>query len=240
MPLLLLSDADNTLWDTNAVYAAAQIQLLQDVESYAGNSLEPLDRLAFVRAIDQSIASKHPSGLRYPPILLTTALIKTALGEPFDESDALSREGEHYEAARQFERDLVQRVRNNIPELRRGVSEGLNDLSSIGTRIVVFTEGEESRCRSLLEHHQIAQFVSDLRSARKSVEEYLKMADNSCESTFMVGDQLDVDIALAKTAGITTIYFPSAFVPGWTESLKNVADFTIDSYSQIPALLKSN
>jgi putative hydrolase of the HAD superfamily len=236
---LLLSDADNTLWDTNAVYAAAQLRLLEEVEEYVGNSFQPLDRLAFVRSIDQSIAAKHPNGLRYPPILLTTELIRTAIGEPRDEFGALSCEDRHYEAARQFERDFVERVRGNIPELREGVSQGLCDLNAMGTRIVVFTEGDEARCRSLLQHHHIAQFVSDLKSTRKSVEEYLKMAKDFYDSIFMVGDQLDVDIALAKTAGFTTIYFPSSFAPEWIERLENVADFTIESYRQIPGLLMS-
>jgi len=70
-------------------------------------------------------------------------------------------------------------VRNGIPELREGVSEGLLDLSTTGTRIVVFTEGKEVRCRSLLEHHHIAQFVSDIKSARKTTEEYARMAIGS-------------------------------------------------------------
>jgi len=236
---LLFSDADNTLWDTNSVYAQAQLRLLEDVESYVGKQFQSKDRLGFVRAIDQTIAGKHPSGLRYPAILLTAALIREAIGEHPDGFGAISREDEHYEVARQFEQDLVARVRGNIPELREGVAEALHELSATGTRIVVFTEGDEARCRSLLQHHRIAEFISDLKSARKSVDEYLKMGSNSYESIFMVGDQLDVDIAFAKSAGFTTIYFPSGFAPEWTEGLANEADFTIKTYRQIPSLLRS-
>jgi ribonucleotide monophosphatase NagD (HAD superfamily) len=39
------------------------------------------------------------------------------------------------------------------------------------------------------------------------------MGSDSYDSIFMVGDQLDVDIAFAKSAWFTTIYFPSASLP---------------------------
>ena len=230
---LLLSDADNTLWDTNSVYANAQIRLLEDVESYVGKPFPPRDRLGFVRAIDQSIAAKHSSGLRYPPILLTTALLRSALCEPRDELDA-----EQNEAARQFERELIHRVRNGIPELRDEVSQGLDELNAAGTRIIVFTEGEEARCRFLLEHHQLSRFVSEIKSARKTAEHYVEMARSEYDSLFMVGDQLDVDIAMAKAAGFNTIYFPSGFAPEWIGDLKNVADFTINSFREVAIIMK--
>ena len=51
----LFTDADNTLWDTNSVFAAAQVGLLRDIESEVRlTAPEASDEgLAFVRRIDQ-------------------------------------------------------------------------------------------------------------------------------------------------------------------------------------------
>ena len=46
-------DADNTLWDTDGVYADAQLALLNELEDRLGVQFPELDRLAFVRSIDQ-------------------------------------------------------------------------------------------------------------------------------------------------------------------------------------------
>src|SRR5262245_46559998 len=69
----LFTDADNTLWDTNAVYARAQLLLLH---SLAGEHMfeSDVEALDFVRRIDQRIARLHPKGLRFPPMLLASAL----------------------------------------------------------------------------------------------------------------------------------------------------------------------
>jgi putative hydrolase of the HAD superfamily len=53
----------------------------------------------------------------------------------------------------------------------------------------------------------------------------------------MVGDQIDVDVRLANQAGLTSIYFPGDFRPEWTRGLDPEADYTIDSYEQIPSIL---
>ena len=67
-------DADNTLWDTDQVFAGAQLAMLAETELALELKAPPQDRLAFVRAIDQAIAARHHAGLRYPPRLLVRAL----------------------------------------------------------------------------------------------------------------------------------------------------------------------
>ena len=52
-------DADNTLWDTNAVYANAQLALLSAVEEHVGVNAAG-DRLTYLRNIDQALAQRHP------------------------------------------------------------------------------------------------------------------------------------------------------------------------------------
>jgi putative hydrolase of the HAD superfamily len=235
---LLLTDADNTLWDTNSVYADAQLFLLHQVENYARNPFVTQDRLALVRKIDQAIAAGHSLGLRYPPMLLVSTLIRTALRELPDQTYKTFSQGEdHYLAAKQFEEILLEKVRTSIPELRRGVLEGLRKLRQQNVRVIVFTEGDEERCQSLLEEHHIAEFCWQLKSARKTLHEYRQLSEGAEERAYMVGDQIDVDVRLAKQAGLASIYFPSDFRPEWTLGLDPEADYTIDNYEQIPSIL---
>ena len=67
-------DANNTLWDTDRVFANTQLRLLHDVEESLGLTWPDEDRLEFVRAADQELATLHHDGLRYPPALLVRAL----------------------------------------------------------------------------------------------------------------------------------------------------------------------
>jgi len=57
--MVLVTDADNTLWDTNAMYADAQISLYKRISQKLKLSTSK-ESLSFVREIDQAIAQKHP------------------------------------------------------------------------------------------------------------------------------------------------------------------------------------
>src|SRR5215475_8527897 len=81
---VVFADADNTLWDTDDVYARAQVDLLKTIEFESGIKIENKDRLAFVRSLDQALAEKHRFGLRYPPRCLARALILVMTGVPED------------------------------------------------------------------------------------------------------------------------------------------------------------
>jgi putative hydrolase of the HAD superfamily len=236
---LLLTDADNTLWDTNAVYANAQLRLLEKVEAHVGRSIEAEDRLGFVRGIDQSLALQHPKGLRYPPVLLAASILGVGVGQA---SSAQAVElslagGLSSEVAERFATELFDDVSTSVPDLRLGVRETLSYLKREGVRIIVLTEGEEARCISLLKRHQIAQYVSSLKSVRKTFAVYRDLKSEWIGPAYMVGDQLDVDVQLARAAGFTSVYFPSEFVPSWTSNLDNEADFTIASYAEIPDIV---
>ncbi|MBK6491620.1 MAG: HAD hydrolase-like protein [Sphingomonadales bacterium] len=55
---------------------------------------------------------------------------------------------------------------------------------------------------------------------------------------FMVGDQLDRDIAPAKAAGLETIYFPGGFQPRWLPAVGKVGpDYTIASFAEVPDIV---
>jgi putative hydrolase of the HAD superfamily len=60
----------------------------------------------------------------------------------------------------------------------------------------------------------------------------------SPNQAYMIGDQLDRDIAPAKQAGLTTIYFPSGFVPRWTpDEAKIGPDFRVTDFAEAAAII---
>lgn len=238
----LLTDADNTLWDTNSVYADAQLRLLAEVEEHIGRPVVTGGRLDFVRSVDQAIAVRHSKGLRYPSTLLSEAILAIGIGgRSVIESvtNVLASHGSS-EVARKIAQNHSNAVLQTVPPLRIGVLEGLRLLNLEKVRITVFTEGDERRCLTLLDHYDLSRFVSDVKCAKKTVSVYEEIVGSARRTVFMVGDQLDVDIQIAKAAGLKTIYFPSGFTPGWARELENEADFTIATYADVPMLLSRN
>ena len=213
--IVIFTDADNTLWDTDAVYARGQLTLLEDVETAIGVRGPSKNRLQCVREYDQEIAAKHHKGLRYPPQLLAQAV---ALGlEGVDPRSAartarLGRGPQHKLASHEPER-LGQvfleglRVR---PRLRPGVLSGLREFTARGYTTVVVTEGSKTKCRDLLRHYELESFVERVIESPKHSDLYRRVCrlGGGADLSVMIGDQLDRDILPAKEAGLVTVYFP--------------------------------
>lgn len=236
MNVHLFSDADNTLWDTNSVFARAQFSMLRNIEQLTKQSgpARSRERLAFLREIDQLIASQHPDHLHYPPILLAQALLLTLRGATAEEASSVvlsqSETQSHLDS-------IVERFVNElrrVPRLRRGVHHGLWLLRQTGIDVTVVTETRRDRCIGLLETHQILIFVSDIVAVRKSPETYTGLAAaHPSSKAIMVGDQLDRDILFSAQAGFETFYFPSAFQPHWTQNLRVRPDHEIHRFDEI-------
>ena len=124
-------DADNTLWDTNAVYAEAQLALLADVEHRVEQQGPAQDRLAWLRAIDQALAERHHAGLRYPPRLLAKATALALSGPGAATAARLAWSGAggaariSEEDALHIEERFFQKLRAT-PALRAGVPVALS------------------------------------------------------------------------------------------------------------------
>jgi putative hydrolase of the HAD superfamily len=241
---LILCDADNTLWDTDAVYASAQLRLLAQVEGAAGGRAEgnATSRLAFVRGVDQALAARHPDHLAYPPRLLAIALRLRVLGvsAPIAAESAI-------DGALAMPRELDGPVSEFVvalraqPVLREGVAEGLPMLSSARWPPVVVTESREGRCRELLRGFSLEAHVADVVELVKNTESYRGLSREFGSlpgERIMVGDQLDRDIRFAKQAGFTTVYFRGNFSPEWsrTADLANV-DFEISSFVEVARIV---
>lgn len=232
--LLWVTDADNTLWDTDAVYREAQLALLADVELAVGVELASSNRLAFLREIDQSIAQAHHSGLKYPGELLARGLALRLCGKPLKEAARIALHG----ALVKTEFDIStpsERFAANLrksPRLRSGVRVAFDELLQVRARIIVATEGSKSRIDRLLGEHGLAAQVHTCIEAPKTKEMFLRLAKHSeHRRPWMIGDQLDRDILPSKAAGYSTVYFPGGFNPHWQKAeYESEANATVTSY----------
>jgi putative hydrolase of the HAD superfamily len=217
-------DADNTLWDTNAIYAAAQEKLLARVEKEVGLTVHEPDRLRFVRGIDQSLAGRHHLGLKYPPSLLAQALAfalsggsleKAAIRALKNPSAGTLDEATAEAIGKAFLRDI-----QAPPSLLPGVSEGLRNLREAGATVLIVTEDEKHRVEKIADSLGISSLIDRVISGPKRRELFcrvLRLAGQPKEA-FMIGDQISRDIGPAKAAGLTTVYVPGAFIPHWEKS----------------------
>lgn len=219
---ILLTDADNTLWDTNAVYANAQLSLLDAIESILGVQLVVSDRLSFIRNADQRIAKSHEAGLAYPPRLLIRSL---ASFHTVTERDIL-----------QLEEIFLLQLRTSVPALRPGVHSGLEQLSRAGVELAVVTESSEERTKRTLLGHGLSHLFKDIFSGKKTLGMFSALRQLP-GADFFVGDQIDVDINLARQAGFRTIFFPGDFVPEWNVGRNVEADFLVSSFAQLPQII---
>lgn len=244
---IIFVDADNTLWDTNQVFADAQLALLASVETAVGSKAAEDDRLTFVRTFDQAIAEKHSDHVRYPPYLLATSLalaltrsksvdiLALALSGRVENNPLLNSDLERIE--KEFRSAIKAR-----PVLRPGVSSGLTQLVESARRVVVLTEGNQETVVQNAEHHGLRDFFEDIIFTRKKDAEFFKQTLLSCCTpglAFMVGDQLDRDISPAKDAGLITIHFPGGFEPKWAQAGKiAVPDYKISDFSEVPEIIE--
>lgn len=229
---IIFTDADNTLWDTDAVYRRAHLWLFNQATRSA--PLEEIaDPVAFVRAIDQELAESHPAHLRYPPSMLVQRLIQQLPGGGAVPSDVLVNE-----IAGEFSQMTTQ-----LPILREGVKEGLQSLHALKYPVHVITETNAERCALLLQHHNIAEYVESVDSVRKN-EGYFQNLKRQLPSNavaWVVGDQLTRDIIPARSAGFRTIYFPSSFSPRWEESSDvDSGSIQIITFADVPVVVQDD
>jgi putative hydrolase of the HAD superfamily len=219
--LVVFVDADNTLWDTDGVFAKAQLQLLADVELLANRNV-PERRLEYIRAVDQILAEEHHLGLRYPPRFLIGATFQALLGSPLDKSltniwKVFPRNSElNDETVSRIEHSFIENVRV-IPSLLPGVRTGLARLSRAGVQTLVVSEGDRARVAQRLAVHELSPYVDRIIEAPKHPRLFtrvLRLA-GSPQRAWMIGDQLSRDIRPAQSAGLMTIYIPGNFQPRW-------------------------
>ena len=237
----LFTDADNTLWETDGVFAEAQLTMLQEIQDALALSDVPEKNhgLDFLRQIDQRIAASHPDHLRYPPGLLAEGLARAIQGEDSSAAaDAVATQDTHDPRFNAIVNSFVERL-DKVPPLRVGVRETFDAISVIGVPITVVTEGASARVAEVLKAHQLDRYVERVISARKTVEFFEDIRrDEGLRRCLMVGDQLDRDIAFSQRAGFETFYFAGAFRPYWHDDSIVTPNHEITRYDQIIPFLQ--
>lgn len=245
-PPFVVVDADNTLWDTNAVYANAQLALLSAVEEHVGVSATG-DRLAYLRVIDQALAQRHPERLRYPARLLAQAIASALDRGDASNAAVLVLEGATEAKlldeliAQSIEIDFIDALRS-APSIREGVREGLDAFQADGAVMVILTEGQKARVEANAKELGLAHYFSDLIEAVKTPRSFGDLMERapSPDLAFVIGDQLQSDIRPAQAAGFTTIYFPGGFKPEWEPAVAEIApDYHIKNFADAPPIVRA-
>ncbi|KPF54088.1 hypothetical protein IP65_09825 [Novosphingobium sp. AAP1] len=242
-PATVFLDADNTLWDTDGVFAAAQLHLLAAVESAAGRQSVAEDRLAFVRAADQRIAEHHHAGLRYPPRLLIAALADALHGEDVARAARLALVGSGKERIAEDVMGVIEAAYfsdlGHAPAIRPGVEAGLLALEAAGCNVLIITEAARAKVERTAKRLGLDTHFTRIVEGAKRPDLYRRILRlTGTREAFMVGDQLDRDIAPAKAAGLETIYFPGGFQPRWLPAVGKVGpDYTIASFAEVPDIV---
>lgn len=237
--LLWATDADNTLWDTDAVFRKAQTVLLSRVEADSDRTYLGSDALGFVRRLDQSLAMRHPDHLRYPISMLLDALRRVLEGEsePIAVNCALETTTAPPRAKRHLEEYYA--TLSERPPLRPGVQQALPILHSNVSHVIVVTEGSERQIRRNLSAWNLDQYIDQVVSEKKSVALFRHLrAEIRSNNAVMVGDQVDRDLLPASAAGYQCIWFPGGFSPSWSN--QDVHWTSISSYEQAISLIAPN
>jgi putative hydrolase of the HAD superfamily len=232
--LLLVLDADNTLWDTSSVFVNAQLALL-DVLHRAGLCGTPTNELGFIRRVDALLAERLQTW-EYDPRDLASVLVRHFTADELPQIEvsielAITRQPgvpARAEALVEAGAAAFRRRLEEIPALFAGVADTLQGLrhrwtSNESLIIALFTEGERSRVeRVIAAHGNVLDGVFDdiiiapkhaqaFADVRQRLAARLPAVMRASHRAIMVGDALTRDIAPANEAGYTTVYRPAAF-----------------------------
>ena len=245
MKFAVFTDSDNTLWDTDRVYADAQRWLVDAVSSEMQVEDVETDSLEFLRKYDQAIAIEHHAGLRYPPRLLVRALTLGLSGIDPTKAARMVWAGSPglvgQDKVNALETTFLSHLEDK-PVIRPGVNEGLELLARLSLKPIVVTEGPKSRCEDYLQNFGLTEFVSGVHEAKKTVDLYKRLLRLSkADQAFMIGDQLDRDIWPAEEAGISGILFPGGFRPEWVDE-QRISNSTrvVTSYLEAVSIIEKN
>lgn len=235
--VVVVFDADNTLWDTNALYANAQKALVIGLEKMTGGKVEG-DRVSYLRRFDEEIAKGHENGFRYPIHLLVERIYDELAGKDGRKNSDPEIQG----AFKQLEDDYLARIAS-APRLLPRAKEVLTTLSEKGYRLVLLSESDPSLLDERLEKNGIREFFYDVIPSRKSSDVFanLKRAYSTDSNAVFVsiGDRVDVDLKLAEDAGYRTIQVPGGFRPFAATLGCWKPDETVVSLAEIPEKIDS-
>ncbi|KRA84090.1 HAD family hydrolase [Altererythrobacter sp. Root672] len=233
---VILADADNTLWDTDAVFADAQLGMLAAIdESFADRPRD--DALAYVRRFDQALAQADHRHLRYPPSMLARSLALATKGFTPETAAAAIVEGRvSGDLADDEVESLIEAyiaALHAVPKLLPGVVEGLTSAADAGIAVWILTEGPAERQRNSARLLGIDALVQGVGEIQKNASQFARQRHRFLPSDlYVIGDQPDRDIAPAQAAGCFGVLVPSQFRPNWVADIAWIqADYVAENFA---------
>jgi putative hydrolase of the HAD superfamily len=244
-------DADNTLWDTNAVFRDAQVEMLSVLAS-KGLLEEPEDHVEELRRLDRQLMGKMGRN-EYDFRALADALI-IYYRDACDPGKAVKTvveehaRGEGYSSLAKNAYERFSDTLKEVPDLLLGVRETLRAIGDLKEQhdvtLALFSEGNEDRLYRILEvHNDVAECfdlirvigkkdVASFEDLRQSLKR--KVGDSENPTCVMVGDSINSDIRPANKAGFVTVYKPADFEGRETPADEaGQPDFTIEQVSEV-------
>lgn len=227
----LVFDADDTLWDEQAVLQAFELK----VEAL-------LDRL-----------TGSASGFRERFIAIENANIP-ALGYGFasyiySAAEAIAANPawyRHREEVLAFVAELIAGMQSACPPVIEGVKPTLETLAAADYRLVVLTRGIEHEQRAKLQRSGLSELFSEIRIVgRKDPETYRAAArdlgDPSGAALCMIGNSIRSDVGPALEAGWRAIHVPAptAWAHDAGDEIASVRFRRADRFGQVADLVQS-
>ena len=258
-PALLIFDADNTLWDTNAVFREAQLALLRPFAEHVPNlspeeefvTLREIDRLLFqrlgkfeydFRILATAIAHFHLQGLSVEDAVCGAMEGTDGALSPSDIA-LVDQAHQDYSVALQVIPPLLPDTRHVLQTLRE--KRSLQD----GLALTLFSEGDPDRLERILMAHGFAgtNVFDATHIGPKSKESFtrfqeigqgfLNLTNGSSSQTVVIGDSLKREIKCGNQIGATTVYIPAGFMGA---ELPTVDDekpaYTLSRLGELPGL----
>ncbi len=236
MQAVVIFDADNTLWDTDAVFRAAQLAMLTEIIP-PGSRVDAPIFLDQLRALDRLISSRvglaeydfHLLAIAEAYVLWCEASPEAAAEQAVG-SGAAGLPPAAVAAARRATRLFRERLTDTPPLYpdTRTVLEALRrpgDTPGDAIAVVVCSEGDERRLRRVLAAHHLEEdnLIDGLIIAPKSVHALEQarrigvahlppLHADEMPLTVVVGDSLRREIRFGKRIGALTVYKPSGYM----------------------------
>ena len=225
---ILILDGDNTLWDTNAVFENAQLNMLRNLvkENLNIDSAKEFSRL---REFDD-ILVKHYKKHEYDFSVLALSLYLFYKGLEWDE--AIRRSCEAFEKKLDIEgMDLAIKCGNKFkeelrkfPPVFKDVKKTLETLKQHNCVIILSSEGDKERVRRIIQYYSMERYFDHILNGRKSVEQFKEARktgiqiwrvrypkDKKIPKIIVIGDLLDRDIQFGNLIGAITVYKPGGY-----------------------------
>ncbi len=262
MSFVLIFDADNTLWDTNAVFHAAHTAMLEVLAKAQLVAAAP-DQVTRLRTIDRALM-QHFGRHEYDFQTLVVAIVAHSQhGLPPDQAAAYATakgaaDFDPFTRAAITQAHAVHtKTLAQLPPLVPGVMEMLTHLHTSRAQrrhisMVLFSEGHPDRLEQTLTAYRLRQegYFDEIVMERKSTNaftrvgalgrQYVSGTATHDVTTVVIGDSMTRDVRPANAVGFTTVYVPSQFEgQERPQRVMDHPDFQIGSLRELPSILAS-